>query len=59
MFETEKMLPAKRFGVDRDIIQVRSPASHDGVTAALRRAFQQAAEEPSDRDFEALLRRLN
>ena len=44
---------------DREIIRVRTPTAHAGVTAALRRAFQAAAEEPTDRDFEALLRRLN
>lgn len=45
--------------MDGQIIQVRSPANTDGITAALRRAFHAAAEEPSDRDFETLLRRLN
>jgi len=44
---------------DREIIRVRTPSAHAGVTAALRRAFQAAAEDPTDRDFEALLRRLN
>lgn len=44
---------------DREIIRVQTPTAHAGVTAALRRAFQAAAEEPTDRDFEALLRRLN
>jgi hypothetical protein len=32
---------------------------HAGVMAALRRAFQAAANEPSDRDFAELLRKLN
>jgi hypothetical protein len=30
-----------------------------GITAALRRAFEAAAAEPSERDFAELLRRLN
>jgi hypothetical protein len=44
---------------DREIIRVDFPLANAGITAALRRAFQAAAEEPSDRDFDALLRRLN
>jgi hypothetical protein len=35
------------------------PSTHAGITAALRRAFEAAATEPSDRDFTDLLRRLN
>jgi len=42
---------------DREIIRVDFPMA--GIAAALRRAFQDAAEEPSNRDFEALLRSLN
>ena len=45
--------------LDREIIRVEFPTEHAGIAAALRRAFNAAAEEPSDRDFEALLRRLN
>jgi len=45
--------------LDREIIRVDFPIAHAGIAAALRRAFNAAAEEPSDRDFEALLRRLN
>ena len=45
--------------MDRDIIRVDFPLANAGIAAALRRAFQAAAEEPTDRDFEALLRRLN
>ena len=33
--------------------------THAGIAAALRRAFEAAAMEPSDRDFADLLRRLN
>ena len=45
--------------MDRRIIRVDMPSGHAGITAALRRAFEAAAAEPSDRDFEELLRRLN
>ena len=45
--------------MDRDIIRVDFPLANAGIAAVLRRAFQAAAEEPTDRDFEALLRRLN
>ncbi|HET7316236.1 MAG TPA: hypothetical protein VFI88_02285 [Sphingomicrobium sp.] len=44
---------------DRRPIRVDMPPEHMGVMAALRRAFQAAANEPSDRDFAELLRRLN
>jgi hypothetical protein len=44
---------------DRKMIRVDLPQSHAGITAALRRAFEAAANEPSDRDFAALLARLN
>lgn len=43
--------------LDREIIRVDFPMA--GIAAALRRAFQEAADEPSNRDFEALLRSLN
>ena len=43
----------------RKEIRVDLPQSHDGIAAALRRAFQAAASEPSVHDFEALLARLN
>jgi hypothetical protein len=46
-------------GPDRQVIQVDFPATHAGITAALRRAFEAAAHEPCDRDFTELLRRLN
>jgi len=47
------------FGEDRKMIRVQVPQSHSGITAALRRAFEAAANEPSDHDFAALLARLN
>lgn len=45
--------------VDRRIIRVDTPPEHAGVMAALRRAFENAAREPCERDFADLLRRLN
>jgi hypothetical protein len=45
--------------MDRRLIQVDIPPAHAGIMAALRRAFEAAASEPSDRDFAELLRRLN
>ena len=45
--------------MDRRIIRVDIPPAHAGITAALRRAFEAAATEPCDRDFEDLLRKLN
>jgi hypothetical protein len=45
--------------LDRRVIQVDFPPAHAGIMAALRRAFEAAAAEPSDRDFADLLRRLN
>ena len=45
--------------VDHRLIRVEIPPAHAGITAALRRAFEAAATEPCDRDFEELLRRLN
>ncbi|MFP5330127.1 MAG: hypothetical protein ACLGHC_08345 [Alphaproteobacteria bacterium] len=45
--------------LDRQPIRIDVPPEHEGVMAALRRAFQAAAREPSDRDFEELLRQLN
>ena len=45
--------------MDRKVIRVDMPPEHAGVMAALRRAFEQAAREPSDRDFADLLRQLN
>ena len=45
--------------MDRRIIRVDIPPAHAGISAALRRAFQAAEEEPSDRDFIELLHQLN
>ena len=45
--------------MDRRVIQVDMQPTHAGITAALRRAFEAAATDPSDRDFAELLRRLN
>ena len=45
--------------MDRQLIQVDVPPAHAGIMAALRRAFEAAACEPSDRDFADLLRKLN
>ena len=41
------------------IIRVDAPPAHAGIMAALRRAFEAAASEPSNRDFAELLRKLN
>ncbi|MEO7864437.1 MAG: hypothetical protein ABIR63_01005 [Sphingomicrobium sp.] len=45
--------------LDRQIIRVDFPLANAGIAAALRRAYRCAAEEPSDHDFDALLRSLN
>jgi hypothetical protein len=45
--------------MDRRVIRVEIPPAYAGITAALRRAFEAAASEPSDRDFAELLRKLN
>ena len=45
--------------MDRRQIRVDVRPEHAGVMSALRRAFEAAAREPSDRDFDELLRRLN
>ena len=50
---------ASELNMDRRVIQVDMQPTHAGITAALRRAFEAAAAEPSDRDFAELLRRLN
>jgi hypothetical protein len=56
--ERETMTAAD-LNMDRTIIRVDIPPAHAGITAALRRAFEAAAQEPCDRDFADLLRRLN
>lgn len=55
----QKSMRTEAIEMDRRPIRVDMPPEHSGVMAALRRAFQAAAEEPSDRDFADLLRKLN
>ena len=55
----ESLTAAAVNSMDRRIIQVDFPPAHAGIMAALRRAFEEAAAEPCDRDFSELLRRLN
>ena len=43
----------------RRIILVDVPPAHAGIMTALRRAFEEAASEPCNRDFADLLRKLN
>jgi hypothetical protein len=57
--KSERQSSAAEVNMDRRIIRVDIPPSHAGITAALRRAFEAAAAEPSDRDFADLLRKLN
>jgi hypothetical protein len=57
--ERESLLASEMNSMDRRIIRVDMPPTHAGITAALRRAFESAAAEPSDRDFADLLRQLN
>jgi len=57
--ERETLAASELNGMDRRIIRVDIPPAHAGITAALRRAFEAAACEPSDRDFTELLRKLN
>jgi len=57
--ETEDNSAADFDMMDQRLIRVEIPPAHAGITAALRRAFEAAAAEPCDRDFEELLRRLN
>lgn len=58
-FEREEGAQSDLNTMDRQIIQVDVRPEHAGITAALRRAFQAAAAEPSDRDFAEILRKLN
>jgi hypothetical protein len=57
--ERGSILASELNSMDRRIIRVDMPPTHAGITAALRRAFEAAASEPTDRDFAELLRRLN
>ena len=45
--------------MDRQVIRVDIPASHAGITAALRRAFEAGSSDPCERNFADLLRQLN
>ena len=44
---------------DREVIRIDHSDDRMGIAAALRRAFEGAAAEPCDRDFEELLRQLH
>lgn len=55
----QKTMATAMMDMDRQPIRVDMPPEHVGVMAALRRAFQAAADDPSDRDFADLLRKLN
>jgi len=55
----KKSMATATMDLDRRPIWIDMPPEHAGVMAALRRAFQAAANEPSDRDFAELLRKLN
>jgi hypothetical protein len=57
--ERQNVAASELNSLDRRVIQVDVPPAHAGIMAALRRAFEAAAAEPSDRDFADLLRRLN
>jgi hypothetical protein len=57
--EYEGSSAARLVARDRRVIQIDMSPTQAGITAALRRAFEAAAAEPCDRDFEELLRRLN
>jgi hypothetical protein len=57
--ERETVSASDMSNMDRRVIRVDMPPTHAGITAALRRAFESAGSEQSDRDFADLLRRLN
>ena len=58
-FDREDITASELNMMDRRVIRVDVPPAHAGITAALRRAFEAAATDPSDRDFAELLRKLN
>jgi hypothetical protein len=58
-FKRDDALMPELNSMDQRIIRVDTPPTHAGITAALRRAFEAAASEPSDRDFAELVRKLN
>jgi hypothetical protein len=57
--ERENAAAADSISIGRRVIRVDLPPAHEGIMAALRRAFEAAASEPAERDFNELLRRLN
>jgi hypothetical protein len=57
--ERENVAASELHSMDRQVIQVDFPPAHAGIMAALRRAFEAAARDPSERDFADLLRKLN
>jgi hypothetical protein len=57
--EREHVTASEFNSMDHRLIRVEIPPAHAGIMAALRRAFEAAASEPSDRDFAELLRKLN
>jgi hypothetical protein len=59
MMAQKKSMATAMMDLDRRPIRIDMPPEHAGVMTALRRAFQAAACEPSDRDFAELLRKLN
>jgi len=59
MKANKEMMKEAVMEVDRRIIRVDAPPEYAGVMAALRRAFEDVAREPCERDFADLLRRLN
>ena len=44
---------------DRELIRLDSATDYHGIASALRRAFSDAANEPTTHDFEDLLHKLN
>jgi len=57
--EQERVSASDLSVMDRRVIRVDVEPTHAGIAAALRRAFEAAASDPSERDFGELLRRLN
>lgn len=57
--KAKKTMATASIDLDRRPIRLDLPPEHAGVMSALRRAFQAAANEPTDRDFAELLRKLN
>jgi hypothetical protein len=57
--EREDVTASEMNRMDRRLIRLDMTSGHAGITAALRRAFEAAANAPCDRDFAELLRKLN